>query len=309
MVLKALIFSSTPMLGKALARVVEAGGGQAKIVLNIDDFASAVSTEEFHLACTSVRNLSTVSEVLPQSVQLMLLLDSDLVSVLDVVSQQPRINHLFGLRYPDAPARPWELLAITRRWADGSVPSMQSYLSWGGTSFERCPCTDRDRDALVSEVEQFAGTFVAGRMASSVAEVAHELLMNAMYDAPVDATGKALFAHDRTAAIELPQEARPRFCCACDGVRLILSVKDPFGRLTRNHVFGGLQRSLTMGTMDQGGGGAGLGFMVMYRASTMLFFDVKPGVRTQATTVLELDVPQRELRKLPRSVHFYQEVD
>ena len=87
----------------------------------------------------------------------------------------------------------------------------------------------------------------------------------------------------------------------------MISVADPFGRLRREHIFGGLARALSGGTMDTSGGGAGLGVMGMYKATTMLFFDVQPGRSTQSTAILELDVPQRELRSLPRSVHFFRE--
>jgi hypothetical protein len=87
----------------------------------------------------------------------------------------------------------------------------------------------------------------------------------------------------------------------------LLAARDPFGRLTREHVLRGLVRGLTSGTVDSSGGGAGLGFLVMYKAATMIAFDVIPGVCTQASVVLDLDVPQRELRTLPRSVHLYRD--
>jgi hypothetical protein len=72
-------------------------------------------------------------------------------------------------------------------------------------------------------------------------------------------------------------------------------------------VFSGLARAVNAGSLDRSGGGAGLGLAMMYRATSMLFFDVAAARRTQVTAILELDVPQRELRQLPRSVHFFGE--
>jgi len=41
-------------------------------------------------------------------------------------------------------------------------------------------------------------------------ELAHELLMNAMYDAPVDVQGRPKYAHDRKQSITLDPEEAPR---------------------------------------------------------------------------------------------------
>jgi hypothetical protein len=71
-------------------------------------------------------------------------------------------------------------------------------------------------------------------------ELAHELLMNAMYDAPVDAQGRPKYAADRKADIRLTDSERPSVRVATDGSRLVLQVRDPFGRLERRHVFGRL---------------------------------------------------------------------
>jgi hypothetical protein len=193
------------------------------------------------------------------------------------------------------------------RLASGVAPRACGLSRLGATLHSRTPASDRDRDEIVEEVTAFAKRFAGGRLASAWAEVAHELLMNALYDAARDEDGRAFYAHDRTASISLLPEQRPRFFFGCDGLRLLLTVQDPFGALHRSHLFSGLARAQADKTMDRSGGGAGLGFMVIYQASTMIFVDVLPGVRTTVSALLELDVPQRELRRLPRSVHFFNE--
>ena len=47
---------------------------------------------------------------------------------------------------------------------------------------------------------------ISRRIADNIGEVVHELITNAMYDAPVDAGGHPRYAHDRTAPIELSAE-------------------------------------------------------------------------------------------------------
>jgi hypothetical protein len=281
----------------------------AEVVNSSSEMERMINNGQVSLVCVDDDALSQILPLIKKhrNVQVFLWFSESIEALLDRLVAIPQINHLFGLRYPDAPPRTWELLAIIRRWADRKQPPQNGFLDWGAAGFERTPGSTQDLQKVVDEVETFAKIVVGDRLASSMSEVAHELLMNAMYDAPVDHKGRQMFAHDRTSSIRLEPQQRPRFFCGCDGSRLLLSAEDPFGRLKREHVFGGLARSLANGTMDKSGGGAGLGFMVIYRACTMLFFDVIQGVRTRATAILELDIPVRELRNVPKSIHFFQE--
>jgi hypothetical protein len=129
--------------------------------------------------------------------------------------------------------------------------------------------------------------------------------MNAMYDAPVDDRGRPKYAGDRKASITLEAGERPTVRAGTDGTRMVLQVTDPFGRLERRHVVESLARGLAGGEMDQSHGGAGLGMMVCHNASSAMFFDVARGRHTEVTALLELDLNQRELKTLARSLHFW----
>jgi len=142
------------------------------------------------------------------------------------------------------------------------------------------------------------------RVGEMFAELGHELMMNALYDAPADGGGRARHAHDRKAAVHLaaPEAATVRL--GCDGTRLVLQVTDPFGRLQRDHVFGGLLRGLK-GHMDHSRGGAGLGMAVCANATVALVFDVAAGQKTEVTGVFDLDLNLREFRGQAKSLHFF----
>src|SRR6185503_8788197 len=121
-------------------------------------------------------------------------------------------------------------------------------------------------------VQMFVGALqLPKRIAEMFGELAHELLMNAMYDAPVDLRGAAKYAGDRKADISLADAEMPRVRIGTDGSRLVFQIRDPFGRLERRHVVDGLARGLAGGEMDQSHGGAGLGMMVCHNATTALF--------------------------------------
>jgi hypothetical protein len=308
MAAKVVILPRTPVIAKTVARCVQCAGAVPVVASSAEALEEALG--DASLVCLDAGDAEPALPTLARhpEIQILLWVSSSTDALLPMLCQNTQLNHVFGLRYPDAPPRLWELVGVIHRWVAGKGPAYDGYLSWGGGCFEMAPATKRDLDAVVEEVVGFATPLVGDRMASGWGEVAHELLMNAMYDAPVNAEGEAVFAHDRTAQIQLTAHQQPRLVYGSDGARLLLSVTDPFGRLQREHVFGALNRAVSSGQLDRRGGGAGLGLMMIYRASTQIFFDVLPKLQTRVSAVLELDVPPRELRQLPRSIHFFKQV-
>jgi hypothetical protein len=210
--------------------------------------------------------------------------------------------------------RPWELQLAARRIVDPELPPprLAELFGWGSTVVKYRPRTTEDRDAIVSEVEwisEKAGA--APRVAARLAEVAHELLMNAMYDAPVDGAGKPRYSHDRTAGIVLDAPELPTFRLASDGVTLALQVVDTFGRLERHHVLDGIGRGLQASeadatVLDTSGGGAGLGIWKIQSASAATVIEVKRERYTIVTAFFDLSVNARAARTMPASLHFFE---
>lgn len=195
---------------------------------------------------------------------------------------------------------------VARRLTGSPPAPISAYLDWGFSSLDVEVRTTADRDLAVHKIQEFVGALqLPKRVAEMFGELAHELLMNAMYDAPVDAQGNPKYAGDRKADIRLGDHERPTVRVATDGTRLVLQVRDPFGRLERKHVFDGLARGLAGGEMDQSHGGAGLGMMVCHNSSSAMFFDVVRGRSTEVTALFELDMNLRELRTQAKSLHFW----
>jgi hypothetical protein len=216
------------------------------------------------------------------------------------------INHVLARRDFESAPRAWEVVMLARRLATAAAPPLGAYLDWGFSAIDLDVRATADRDAATGQIQDFIAALGAPRrIAEMFAELGHELIMNAMYDAPVDAFGRPRYAADRKADIALADHERPALRLATDGTRIALQVRDPFGRLERRHVVDGLARGLAGGELDRSHGGAGLGMLVCHNASTALWFDVVPGQRTEVTALLELDVNLRELRTAARSLHFW----
>ena len=189
----------------------------------------------------------------------------------------------------------------------GEPPPLAAYLAWGFSSIELAVGTAAARDEAVAKVQAFiAALQVPKRIAEMFGELAHELLMNALYDAPVDAHGRPRFAQDRKTDVALAHAEQAILRVATDGNQIALQVRDPFGRLERRHVMDGLARGLAGGELDTSGGGAGLGMMVCHNSSAAMFFDVVRGRLTEVTATFELDLNLREFRTQAKSLHYFE---
>jgi len=218
------------------------------------------------------------------------------------------IDHVLARKDFESAPRSWEIVMTARRLAsgNGAPPPISAYLDWGFQTLELDVRSTSDRDAAVASIQDFIAKLnVPKRVSEMFGELAHELIMNALYDAPADASGRPKYASDRKADVRLSDSERPVVRLATDGSKLVLQVRDPFGRLERHHVFDGLARGLAGGEMDTTHGGAGLGMMVCHNSSSAMFFDVARGKHTEVTAVFELDMNLRELRTQAKSLHFW----
>jgi hypothetical protein len=202
-------------------------------------------------------------------------------------------------------------MMVLRRARDEAAgpPPLTAYLDWGHTGFDERVTSSDERDRAVARVQDFvdraAGAQAPGRDGQ---RAVHELLMNAMYDAPVDERGvRATPAIARRWCSCRP--TTPRACAAPPTAPgSIVQVRDRFGGLQRRHVVDGLARGLAGGEMDQSHGGAGLGMSVCHHNALAIFFDVARGRHTEVTAMLELDLNLREVRTLARSLHLFGEL-
>ena len=226
------------------------------------------------------------------------------------MAECPQVAHVLGRKDFDSAPRAWELMMVLRRALEAAgPPPLTAYLDWGHTGFEERVTSSDERDRAVARVQDFVAALqVPKRLAEMASELSHELLMNALYDAPVDDRGVARYAGDRKAVVQLPSDDAARLRCATDGTRVIVQVRDRFGGLQRRHVVDGLARGLAGGEMDQSHGGAGLGMSVCHHNALAIFFDVARGRHTEVTAMLELDLNLREVRTLARSLHLFGEL-
>lgn len=182
------------------------------------------------------------------------------------------------------------LLGIANYLRGQPLLPLQGFLLWGAAAYSTQINNVAGRDAAEARLVKLCSEQlgVSSRVANSIGEVIHELLTNAMYDAPVDAQGRAIYAHDRTAPIQLNNEDRVTFRYGTDGTRLVVETSDRFGRLRRADFARSLRRAAA-GQVNRAAGGAGIGLSMIYRTAQVMQVDVEPGQRTRVTAVFDLD--------------------
>ena len=305
--LQVVILERNKLVGRKVARLFLSLGANVVIAEDPSQLREAVATAD--VLCADTFDGDFVAEQARANPKLhgVLWTAEPIRRSLKYLVETKTMNHVLGRRDFDSPPRSWEMMLVARRLAGISAPPpIGAYLDWGFSSFELEVQSSSERDGAVAKIQEFVAAMqLPKRVAEMFGELAHELLMNAMYDAPVDAQGKPKYAGDRKAEIRLTDSERPVVRVGTDASRLVLQVRDPFGGLQRRHVFDGLARGLADGEMDTSHGGAGLGMMVCHNSSSMMSFDVVRGRSTEVTAVLELDMNLRELRQQAKSLHFW----
>ena len=114
--------------------------------------------------------------------------------VLSIAAHTPQVVALLGT---DIAGRPdvGQLMYAVRRTLhpEEEPPWGPELLRWGATSVAWTPCSTEDVRRLVDSLERLGRRLgLARKDAVATQDVAHELLMNALYDAPVDGSGHFL---------------------------------------------------------------------------------------------------------------------
>lgn len=209
-------------------------------------------------------------------------------------------------------ARSWEVTYLARRLTAPAEapPHMGQLLAWGAATVAWQPSTTSQQRKIVERVENMCRRVGVDRaVASAVSTATHELLMNAMYDAPVDASGQVKYALDRTADLVLEPHEVPTLRFTMTGDFLALDVTDPFGRLPRNRFFEGVlrgHRNIMTGSveMDTSHGGAGLGLHTLYSSGSILRAELAPMKFTHVSWVIDRTIERKARRRIPRSLYF-----
>lgn len=219
---------------------------------------------------------------------------------------EPWFSHLLALDSP------WLMadLGATLAKLHGADPfGLTCYLPWGTRVVTHRVTGSADKAHVFDRIEEFMGAMgIGGRIVRHLHAIADELLMNAIYDAPLDAQGQPRYAaRPRGEVVKLEPHEQPTIRFGSDGRRFGISISDPFGGLTpellRRYISKGLRRESDQ--IDTKPGGAGLGLYMLFSSLHTLCLNLSPGRCTEMVGLVNIQGSFRDLALTPRSLNIF----
>lgn len=240
------------------------------------------------------------------SPHLVLLTNPNVTDNLETVKGLPFVDNIMSRNPEDRSFTVRSLLTTMTKVLNQNIFGLEKYLSWGADVQIKCVKTSGEREDLKSEmISHFKQSGIRMSILDRVYLVAEEMLMNAIYDAPTDNLGQALFNHlPRKTVINLDKTQESTLRYGFDGTMIALSVEDPFGALTKEVIIQYLESCYQgrAGSLNVNKGGAGRGLHQIIENSDLTIFNVKKGVKTEVISLFNLEIGRKDHRP---SFHYF----
>jgi hypothetical protein len=162
------------------------------------------------------------------------------------------------------------------------------------------------RSRAIDSVLAFAeAAGVRRQIRSAIGQVCEELLMNALYDAPVDESGRGVFAEVDPHARVDQQSPRPvSIRYATTPQHFAVAVRDRYGTLEKQHVLNYLEKCLkSPHQIDRKTYGAGLGLYLIANNAAQFIVNLAPGMASEVVCTFDRKGAKVPLRILSVFVH------
>ena len=204
-----------------------------------------------------------------------------------------------------------ELLVTCQKVLRRDIFGIEKYVGLWGAQLVRMQLTSiADKTPFLVEFEQYLSRLdTPARVAPGIAMVAEELILNAMVHAPHDEYGEPKYESlGPRPDLQMEPHEYVQVAYCCDGQRLMLSVTDNFGRLSRATVLNYLARGIDGEklSVETKTGGAGLGLSMAFGGLHQLIYNIQENVRTEAIAGWFLRVNDaREFRSVAKSLNLF----
>jgi len=199
------------------------------------------------------------------------------------------------------------------------LKTVEQIVLYGGCSFEQLIGKAADSEILIindtqdidKKIESILESLHLEEFFDSpmnyVQTILNELATNAIYNAPTQNNEQIYKERDRTEKVKLPDGESVIVRVGMVDKHIIVSVKDPYGSLTKNRVVESLKRSIEeAGKPENKNGGAGLGLFLSYGYSNQIIFNVEQGKATEIISIIECTKRYKNFRERVTSFHFFE---
>lgn len=186
-----------------------------------------------------------------------------------------------------------EFIASATKALRGEVFGLQKYFPWGVTTFTMVLQNHDQKSRAIDHIMAYAQQAgVRGLVRDRIQLVADELMINALYHAPVDEHGNELYANVDRKELAQRTDLQPiEVQYGCSGRYFGMSVRDGGGSLTRAKALDYLKKVQKSGAADieNKTTGAGLGLQTVLRSVSKLVFNLDPGNSTEVVALFDLE--------------------
>ncbi len=284
--------------GKQMSVALKAAGG----AVETHQSAEALGRGELQVALIAIHLVpelgNLLGELLPRLVGdarvIVILPRSNLSPIIEVLGASERISAVMVAEAFDVS----DLSAVATRILGGDLFGLEKMVPWGTKIHSTLVGDYQEKSLCIAQISEFAEMMgVRRKYRESIEQSVDEMLMNALYDAPVDEQGRPIFSEIPTKTrISLRVEQKVVVQYTCDGKSFAVSVRDAFGTLERSTILRYLHKCLhAEQQIDRKTGGAGLGLYLIANNSSQILFNVLPGVATEVLSRFDLDAPKLQL--------------
>ena len=238
-------------------------------------FATSDGPEAVHVLAPKLRDRAHVTIVTPKAS----------LSNLTEYLRDDRINHVIvGDELEEG------VFVTAQKLLTGDIFGIEKYLPEGTpVHYERLRDFEGRGKAIQTVLDFAEQAKMRRQVRSAIGQVAEELLMNALYDAPVDEDGRAIFAevdpHDRT-KMRTPRPVSIRYAATDD--MFAVAVRDRFGRLAKNTILAYIEKCIhSPNQIDRKTYGAGLRLYLVANAAATYVVNVAYGIATEVVCTFD----------------------
>jgi hypothetical protein len=306
---RVIALSPDKAFAKQLGTALRAAGGAVEVHQTLDGLGKGELQASLVVVHVDGELAGAVEQLAPRLASdgrlIAILPKPDLARTIAIMGISERIAGVLNVEH----FRSSDLASMATRILAGDIFGLEKLVPWGTKIYSQLVGDYQEKSLCIAQVSEFAELMgVRRKYREAIEQVVDEMLMNALYDAPVDDQGKQIFAEIPTKTrISLRMEQKVVVQYACDDRTFSVSVRDSFGTLDRATVVRYIDKCLhSEQQIDRKTGGAGLGLYLMANSTTRMFFNVLPGVATEAVCAFDLDSPKVQLQKLG---FFYEKID
>ena len=286
-------------------------GVKVEIAKTIEEVKSALSSQAYSILFLSANMLEVADFVAQEkiNIKIVLLTEEESINYITKIKNYPFLSNIITTNEDDRNSNMRSLSTTVKKMTTGDIFGIEKYLNWGVEVKEIEFSDSEERNSINEKVlSSLSEVGVKNSIRTKAQIVIEELLMNAIYDAPVDHKGIPLHNHkSRRERIVLEEHQKGKLRFATDGLYLAISVEDPFGIFKKETIFEYLEGNYKQGPDSafekEGKGGAGKGLFLITENSDLVIYNVAPHTKTEVIVLFDLD---NQKDKKATSLHYFE---